>query len=436
MSQQFIYWLQKWRFLGVLAMLLQVGVMLFPQSAQAIPAFARQYNLTCVTCHAAFPRLNSFGKDFISQNYRLPNWKETTAEIGDDMLALPKFPPFAIRAQAYVTGRQGEEIDPETGPTGNSANFDFQSPYLIKLLSSAPLSDHITYYFYGIFAEKGDNGSTVIEDAWFRHDDLGGTGVGGMLGQFQISDVMFPRETRLTVQDFMAYRLAGITYDRGVLFDRGLGPLTLALGVVNGSGIDQNFNVNSPGFNRPDRMFDNDRGKSVFGRLGGKLGPVSVGLFGLTGKQKSIAIGHAGTQTGDRKTDKRVFGLDISGDNGQWYWFGQALWNKWDKFLDQDPNKNYSWFGGFAGVDYVYNDRWTFSLLYNYVNNDDFKNTGTVFEGIKMNALTATASYYFMRNVKGVMEATVDFQKKDNDPDFVGHETKEGYVLFGIDAAF
>ena len=436
MSQQFIYWLQKWRFLGILTMLLQVGVMLFPQSAQAIPAFARQYNLTCVTCHAAFPRLNSFGKDFISQNYRLPNWKETTADIGDDMLALPKFPPFAIRAQAYVTGRQGEEIDPETGPTGNSANFDFQSPYLIKLLSSAPLSDHITYYFYGIFAEKGDNGSTIIEDAWFRHDDLGGTGVGGMLGQFQISDVVFPRETRLTVQDFMAYRLAGITYDRGVLFDRGLGPLTLALGVVNGSGIDQNFNVNSPGFNRPDRMFDNDRGKSVFGRLGGKLGPVSVGLFGLTGKQKSIAIGNAGTQTGDRKTDKRVFGLDISGDNGQWYWFGQALWNKWDKFLDQDPNKNYSWFGGFAGVDYVYNDRWTFSLLYNYANNDDFKNTGTVFEGIKMNALTATASYYFMRNVKGVMEATVDFQKKDNDPDFVGHETKEGYVLFGIDAAF
>jgi hypothetical protein len=436
MSQQFIYWLQKWRFPGMLAMLLQVGVMLFPQSAQAIPAFARQYNLTCVTCHAAFPRLNSFGKDFISQNYRLPNWKETTAEIGDDMLALPKFPPFAIRAQAYVTERQGKEIDPVTGPTGNSANFDFQSPYLIKLLSSAPLSDHITYYFYGIFAEKGDNGTAVIEDAWFRHDDLGGSGVGGMLGQFQISDVMFPRETRLTVQDFMPYRLAGITYDRGVLLDRDLGPLTLALGAVNGSGIDQNFNVNSPGFNRPDNMFDNDRGKSVFGRLGTQLGPVSVGLFGLTGKQKSIAIGNAGTQTGDRKTDKRVFGLDISGDNGQWYWFGQALWNKWDKFLDQDPNKNYSWFGGFAGVDYVYNDRWTFSLLYNYANNDGFKNTGTVFEGIKMNALTATASYYFMRNVKGVMEATVDFQKKDNDPDFVGHETKEGYILFGIDAAF
>ncbi|MEW6354324.1 MAG: hypothetical protein AB1469_08540 [Pseudomonadota bacterium] len=406
------------------------------QPAQAMPVFARQYNLTCVTCHAAFPRLNSFGKDFIANNYRLPNWRETTADVGDEMLALPKFPPLALRAQAYVTGRQGEEIDPVTGPTGNDADFDFQAPYLIKLLSSAPLSEHITYYFYGIFAEKGANGTTTIEDAWFRHDDLFGSGVGAQLGQFQLSDLMFPRETRLTVQDFMPYRLAGVTYDRGILFDRDVGPLSLALGAVNGNGIDQNFNVNSPGFNRPDRLFDNDRDKSVFGRIGADVGPASVGLFGLNGKQKSIAAGNAGTQTGARKTDKRVLGIDVSGDNGQLYWFAQGLWNQWDNFLDQNPDRDYTWFGGFAGVDYVHSDRWVFSLLYNYADNNDFENTGTVFEGIEINTLTATASYYFMRNVKGVIEATVDFQSEDDDPGFVGHETKEGYILVGIDAAF
>lgn len=433
MLRSFVHLMQNWRALGVVALLFQIS--LFAPSAHAIPVFARQYNLTCITCHAAFPRLNSFGKQFISDNYRLPGWKDTTADIGDDMLALPKFPPLALRAQAYVTGRQGKELDPVTG-AGNGANFDFQSPYLIKLLSSAPLSDHITYYFYGIFAEKGDNGTAVIEDAWFRHDDLGGSGIGAMLGQFQLSDLMYPRETRLTVQDFMAYRMAGITYDRGIVFDGDVGPLSLSLGAVNGGGIDQNFSVNSPGFARPDKMFDNDRQKTVFGRLGTEFGPVSAGLFGLAGKQKSIATGSAGTVTGARSTDKYTVGLDVSGDNGKLYWFGQVLWNKWDKFLDQNPNKSYNWYGGFAGVDYVYNDRWTFSALYNYDNANDFKNTGTVFEGIDMNALTLTASYYFMRNVKGVMEATVDFQKKDNDANFVGHETKEGYLLVGIDAAF
>ena len=109
-------------------------------------------------------------------------------------------------------------MNPSSGPTGNKSSFDFQSPYLIKLLSSAPLSDNITYYFYGIFAEKGGNGEALIEDAWFRHDDAFGTGVAAQLGQFQLSDLMFPRETRMTFQDFMVYRMAGVTYDRGLLF--------------------------------------------------------------------------------------------------------------------------------------------------------------------------------------------------------------------------
>jgi hypothetical protein len=30
----------------------------------------------------------------------------------------------------------------------------------------------------------------------------------------------------------------------------------------------------------------------------------------------------------------------------------------------------------------------------------------------------------------------VDFQSPDDDPDFVGHETREGYFLVGLDAAF
>ena len=41
-----------------------------------------------------------------------------------------------------------------------------------------------------------------------------------------------------------------------------------------------------------------------------------------------------------------------------------------------------------------------------------------------------------MRNVKGIIEGSYDFLSKDNDADYVGHETKEGYILIGFDAAF
>ncbi len=407
----------------------------WPSISQAIPVFARKYNMSCIACHSAYPRLNKFGEYFRDNNMKLPNWRDGTVQTGDDRLALPSSAPFAIRAQAYAQFRKGGTIDAVTGET-ETASSDFQSPYLIKLLSSAPLSEHITYYFYGIFAEKGGNGETIIEDAWFRHDDVFDTGVGLMLGQFQISDLMFARETRLPFQDFMVYRMAGITYDRGVLLDRSFGDFDIGLGIVNGNGIEENFNINSPGYRRPDKMFDNDTNKSVFGRIGTEIGPVSVGLFGLAAEQAN-ATGAAGLDTGNRDTDKRIVGLDLSGDvEGKTYWYAQLLWNSWDGFLDQD--KNYKWWGGFLGVDHIMNENWVFSALYNYADAKDLNNTDTIYEGIDINSLSLTASYYFMRNVKGIAEVNVDFLDTEAQQGayYTGHLTREDYILFGIDAAF
>ncbi|HLS86255.1 MAG TPA: hypothetical protein VK043_08145 [Burkholderiales bacterium] len=421
--------------------LLLLGAMLaslISASAAAMPVFARQYDLSCSTCHVAYPRLNAFGEQFAGRmNMRMPDWRDKMrSAIRDDELALPQVPPLAVRAQANVQAREGEEIDPVGGPKGNRSGLDFQSPYLIKLLSSAPLSENITYYFYGIFAEKGRNGEALIEDAWFRHGDVFGTGVSAQLGQFQLSDLMFPRETRMTFQDFVPYRMAGITYDRGVLFSRELGPLDTALGFVNGNGINANFTINSPGFQRPDRMFDHDSRKTVFGRIGMDVGPVGVGLFGARGRQRN-AVGPAGTGTGDRNADKRVVGIDLSGDiGGKFFWFAQGLWNRWDGILE--PGKNYRWFGGFAGVDYVPGGRWVYSLLWNHADAGDFEDTNTIYEGIDMRTLTFAASYYFMRNVKAVIELNVDLLKEKDrtGPFFTGHLTNEHYVLFGFDAAF
>ena len=410
---------------------------LVSKHTEAMPAFARQYNVSCMLCHDAFPRLNAYGETFAATNYRMPQWRDTMADLGDSQLALPKSLPLAIRAQAFVQGRDGEDFDVASGPTGNASDVDFQAPYLIKLLSSVPLSEHITFYFYGIFAEKGGNGEALMEDAWFRHDDAFGTGVGAQLGQFQISDLMFPREVRLTFQDFYVYRAAGITYDRGIILDRALGPMDLAVGAVNGNGIQQNFPIDSPGYRRPDRLFDNDTAKSYFGRVGFAAGPVNIGLFGLTGEQRS-ATGFAGTSSGGRDTDKQILGLDLSGSvMGNVHWYAQALWNTWDDFLDARPGEDYEWFGGFAGVDYMHDDRWAFSALYNYADDGDFADTQTLFEGIKMNSVTVAASYYFMRNLKGVIEVNVDLLSEERGgPPFVGHQTKEHYVLLGFDAAY
>jgi hypothetical protein len=167
-----------------------------------------------------------------------------------------------------------------------------------------------------------------------------------------------------------------------------------------------------------------------------------MGLFGLVGKQSSInndplTGGTAtGLTAGTRQVDKRITGFDLSGNvAGNVHWFAQGLWIRWADFLDSDPTRDYTWFTGFAGIDYIYSPRWSYSLLYNYGDANDLNNSGTVYEGINMRTLTFTTSYYFARNVKGIIELNGDFLKADAD-NYVGHPTKEGYVLMGFDAAF
>lgn len=405
--------------------------------AWAIPVFARQYNSSCTICHVGYPRLNEFGDQFKRGNYRLPQWKLDAVQTGDPTLHLPKQAPLALRVQSYIQGRQAEEVTPGAGFTGNKAAFDLQVPYLTKLLASAPLTDQLTYYMYAVVAEKGENTQIVLDDAWFGYGDLFGTGIGLQVGQFQISELMFARELRMTFQDFLAYRTAGLTYDRGLTFSTIAGPLELALGFVNGNGNVDSFNVNSPGFARPDRAFDRNSAKSGFARFAVAADPVgTLRIFGLSGLQRS-ATGGAAADPGVRETPKKVFGLDVSGKIGRkFYWFGQGLWNWWEGLLDAEPGRNFHWFGGFAGIDWYLTDRWALSLLYNGSESNDFRGTGSAYEGIRSSVLSTAGTYYFGRNVKAIIEGGLDFLGKESNAAFVGHLTREGYLLIGLDAAF
>lgn len=405
------------------------------QHASAMPTFARKYEMSCTACHAAFPRLNAFGEQFAAQNMRLSNWKEAaTSQTGDPRLALPDSVPLSLRAQAFSQLR--DDATGEADGTEYDSRLDFQSPYLIKLLAGAPLSDHITFYGYGIMAEKGGNGEFIIEDAWFSHDDLFGSGTSLMLGQFQVSDLMFPRETRLTFQDFMAYRMAGITYDRGIILDRGFGPIDFAIGAVNGNGVSANATVSSPGYRRADHLFDNNSAKSVFGRVGTEIGGVSIGLFGLTGRERFDGGFDATTSTAlenDWDSPKRIFGLDLAGKFGNnVYWFFQGLHNRWHDVIERD--ETYTWNGMFLGADYIYSQEWVYSVLYNRTDSGDLDGTNTIYNGINMNSLTLAASYYFMTNVKLVMEGNIDLLDTDNER--FGHNGTDSYMLIGFDAGF
>lgn len=68
----------------------------FPQSAKAIPVFAKKHNLKCTACHTAFPKLNGAGREYKTNGYRLS--EELAGEvqrnqvISDDLVLDKQFP--------------------------------------------------------------------------------------------------------------------------------------------------------------------------------------------------------------------------------------------------------------------------------------------------------------------------------------------------------
>jgi hypothetical protein len=180
---------------GLLLLAVFLAAELWAVSAEAIPAFARRYEISCTVCHVAFPKLNSFGESFAGNGYQFPDedLNEHAVDTGDDKLLLKEL-PFAVRADSFFRARN------DTG-----VHADLESPFGIKLLSSAPIANNISYYFYFIFNERGST-ETGVEDAFlYFNDAYKGMDLDLRIGQFQVSDILFPREQRLTFQDYTIY---------------------------------------------------------------------------------------------------------------------------------------------------------------------------------------------------------------------------------------
>ena len=58
---------------------------LFPTTSEAIPAFARKTNMTCSTCHTAWPSLNAFGRQYKEHGYRIGHLEAPNKIISKDL---------------------------------------------------------------------------------------------------------------------------------------------------------------------------------------------------------------------------------------------------------------------------------------------------------------------------------------------------------------
>lgn len=263
--------------LGLAALAL---VLTTASTAEAIPAFARKYRVSCSLCHGPVPRLTEFGEIFAGNGFEFQPGEEPrdTIQTGDPLLRLQQGIPLAVRFDFYVQALS-------EAPAGAGA-VDLQTPWGIKLLTGGQISERISYYMYFYMSEHGEIAG--LEDAYIQFTDLFGTDIAVMVGQFQVSDPLFKRELRLEFEDYNAYRVrvgdarADLTYDRGIMAIRGLWPgADFVAGVVNGVGLSGTTDA---------KQYDIDTWKAGFARLTQDAGPLRLGVYAYVNDEERADI--------------------------------------------------------------------------------------------------------------------------------------------------
>jgi len=363
-------------------------------TAHAIPAFARMHGVSCSLCHDPMPRLNKFGEMFAANGYRfspgqpLPDGIDT----GDPLLELPDRLRLAMRVDAYITAY-----------TNGTLDTDFQTPYNVKVMSGGPLGQHLSYYVYFLLSERGETGG--IEDAYLTWSGIAGTPLSVSVGQFQVSDPMFPREVRLEYQDYAIYRArigdspVNLTYDRGLMLRADVGGFGLTGGVVNGNGS---------GAAGDNRRLDNDRNKSVLLHARRDVvSGVTLGALGYFARQQGAA------PDGPTLTDKVwMLGGDVTIGFGPVEVRGQFIHREDSQptFTLDEPTAVTN--GGWGEVLFHEpNSRWYAVALYNRVDTNlpllDVRLGGP--KGLsRYEAVTGGVGYLLLRNLRVYGEGTWD----------------------------
>lgn len=167
------------------AVALVLCALAFPSRSAAIPAFARKYETSCLTCHSVFPRLTPFGEAFRRNGFRFPGVdsdyvKQGTVVLGQEANrktfprsvwpgTLPASVPlaFGISGAAFWYPKSSASV-----PRANEGTA-FSLDGLVEegeVWAGGALSDTVTFFAEFALSEEG----AELEHAQLLFNDLVG----------------------------------------------------------------------------------------------------------------------------------------------------------------------------------------------------------------------------------------------------------------------
>lgn len=370
---------------------------IWPDSSQAIPAFARKYGFNCNMCHTAYPKLNDFGQRYRDNGYQIPG------EEGKEKTVFDIAPPIAFRTTTGLSVYDSKDRQ--------TAGFNI---FGLDLLAAGVMHKNISFLFiytpridepaadYRGYELQDSTGTTnnpaqlaSLESVSLIFSNIIQDALSLRIGKYEPSYHLFSSKRSFYI--FQPYEIYSFTtpvsyylFDDNQIGIEATGHFKsgtkYGLGIVNGTGANPDHNMAKDIYGN---LFQ------TFGKGDGQSAGQRIGVFGYYGWQPTNYPLGDPSPTGE---------FDGTG-NKTFYRFGGSISLNWktinlltlymmgsdDKaFNVADPTKNYEYSGGFAEVDYagLFNNRLIASVLYNWISPPSYNSEA------QLNAYSALLRYY------------------------------------------
>ncbi len=138
--------------------LCMVPVLFWSTESQAIPSWARKYEVSCYMCHSGMPQRNAIGEAFKNNGYRMPagaeaaftrqqqikigteEWKKSVRAPMNS--SFPQFDPLSV----VLTGNLINYVGPTYGTKPTGSTFNYNVPGAVALFFGGSIGDQLTVF--------------------------------------------------------------------------------------------------------------------------------------------------------------------------------------------------------------------------------------------------------------------------------------------------
>jgi len=159
---------------------LAAAVLAAASRAEAFPAFARKYGMSCSACHVAWPIFNQVGQNFRDNGYQFGLGKD------DPITLTPGYIPVALRTTPAYTYTRVTNQETAQGPA-TIQQGGVPLPPGVDILTGGTIAKDLSFLL--VISGFGPDGGASVESGWVRFDNIAGTGwLNFKIGKFELDE--------------------------------------------------------------------------------------------------------------------------------------------------------------------------------------------------------------------------------------------------------